>query len=66
MAIDHKVSFPEILYIFLTPHQYDTSSKEHNAYFLKILKAQMLSYSSSVSCKSGLSNVQDESQRGGV
>ena len=57
MFIDHKVSFPEILYDFLTIDQYDTGSKAHIASFLTILKAQMLSYYSSVSCKSRMSLV---------
>ena len=51
MSIDHKVSFPEILYDFLTIYQYDTGSEAHIAYFQQILKAQMLSYNSSVSVK---------------
>ena len=41
----------------MTIYQYDTGSKAHIAYFQKVLKAQMLSYNSSVSCKSGLSLV---------
>ena len=41
----------------LTIYQYDTGSKAHIAYFLKILKAQMFSYNLSVSCKSGMSLV---------
>ena len=57
MSIDHKVSFPEILYDFLTIYQYDTGSNGHIAYFQKVVKAQMLSYTSSVSCQSGLSLV---------
>ena len=55
MSIDNKVFFPDILYDFLTIYQYDTGSKAQIAYFLKILKAQMLSYNSSLSCKSEMS-----------
>ena len=55
MSIDHKVSFAEILYYLLTIYHNDTGSKAHIAYFLKILKAQMLSYNSS--CKGGMSLV---------
>ena len=55
MSIDYKVFFPDILYDFLTIYQYDTGSKAHIAYFLKNLKAQMLSYNSSVSCKTEMS-----------
>ena len=57
MSMDYKVFFPEIIYDFLTIYQYDTGSKAHIAYFLKFFKAQMLSYNSSVSCKSGMSLV---------
>ena len=57
MSIDHKVFCPEILYDFLNIYQYDTGSQAHIAYFLKFLKAQMLSYNSSVSCKIGMSLV---------
>ena len=42
MSIDNKVFFPDILYDFLTIYQFDTGSKAHIAYFLKILQAQML------------------------
>ena len=55
MSIDHKVSFPKILYNFLTIYHNDTGSKAHIAYFLKFVKAQMLSYNSS--CKGGMSLV---------
>ena len=66
MSIDHKVSFSEILYDLLTMYQYDTGSKAHIAYYQKNLKAQMLSYNSSVSVKWIEFSVQDESESSGV
>ena len=57
MSRDHKVFFPEILYDFLTIYQYDTGPKGHIAYLLKQLIAEMLSFNSSVSFKSGMSLV---------
>ena len=55
MSLDHKVFLPKILYYFLTIYCNDTGSKAHIAYFLKFLKAQMLSYNSS--CKGRMSLV---------
>ena len=54
MPIDHKSLF-WILYDILTIYQYVTGSKAHIAYFLKPLRAPVLSYNSSVSCKSEIS-----------
>ena len=39
----------------MTIYQYDTGSIAHIAYFQKPLRTQVLSYNSSVSCKSGMS-----------
>ena len=53
----HQVPLPEILYDISTIYQYDRCSKAHIAYFLKPLRAPVLSYNSSVSCKSEMSLV---------
>ena len=57
MSIDHKVSFPEILYDFLTIYQYDTGSKAHIAYFQKNFKSSNAQIQLECDCKSGLSLV---------